>query len=292
MEALVNDSTSALLARAYLDPATRLAFILGTGINAGVHLPITSLDTSKFSKRSLPDDPRPTHVLLNTEFSMFGGDSLITTRWDQYLNANHIIPDYQPYEYQVAGGYMGEIVRLIIIEAIKSARLFNGNLPSSLAIPYSLDTKTLALIESDSSNSLCSTRNVFQKLYAFDDRPSFSDASFVRKITRSVTTRSISYFATGVHTLCTLLQDLERQAGLEDDLDHISIGCDGSVINKYPNYMERAQFILDMHVAHRHERKKIILEKTSESAVLGAGVAVAMAAAAVDPPVNGHANGI
>ena len=186
---------------------------------------------------------------------------------------------------------MGEIVRLIIIEAIKSARLFNGNLPSSLAIPYSLDTKTLALIEADTSNSLCSTRNVLQKLFAFGDRPSYSDASFVRNITCSVTTRSITYFATGVHTLCTLLQDLERQAGLEDDLDHISIGCDGSVINKYPNYMERAQCILDdMHVAHQNERKKIILEKTSESAGLGAGGAVAMAAA--DPPVNGHANGI
>ena len=281
LEALVNDSTSALLARAYLDPATRLAYILGTGINAGVHLPIDSLHPSKFARRSLPKDPYPTHVLTNTEFSMFGKNILPVTHWDQILNENHIIPDYQPFEYMVAGGYMGEIVRLIIMEAIKSAQLFGGHIPPSLAAPYALETKTLAFIEADSSDTLSSTRSLLQKLYPSDVPHTFVDAIFIKKIIRSVTTRSITYFATGVHAVSSLLQDLERQACLEDDLDHISIGCDGSVINRYPNYMERAQGILD-DLRHNEGRgkKRIILEKTSETAVLGAGIAAAMAAAA------------
>ena len=279
LDAIVNDSSSTLLARGYLDPATRLACILGTGLNAAVHLPIASLHPSKFASRSLPQDARITHVLTNTEFSMYGKGILSSTRWDKILNSRHIMPDYQPFEYHIAGGYLGEIVRLIAVEATQKAGLFGRILPPSLKIPYNLDTKTLAQIEVDTSDSLFMTCSLLHKKYPSNRMPSFNDAKFIRQTILSVTSRSIAYFTTGVHALSSLLQEIEEQAKLEDSLDHISIGCDGSVINKYPNYMVRAQETLDRLIASENlGRKRVILEKTHESAVTGAGVAGAMAA--------------
>lgn len=127
MDAIVNDSSSALLARAYLDPTSRLAVILGTGVNAAIHLPIAALDASKFGSRTMSPDRDTAYVLTNTELSMFGQHILPMTRWDEHLNNSHMHPNYQPLEYFIAGGYMGEIVRLIICEATATAGLFNGS---------------------------------------------------------------------------------------------------------------------------------------------------------------------
>ena len=255
-------------------------------MNAAIHLPITSLHPSKLARRPLPEDPSVTHVLTNTELSMYGKDIFPTTRWDEYLNDHHTLPNYQPFEYLVAGGYMGEIVRLIVVEATKRANLFRGRLPSSLAIPYILNTKTLALIENDTSHDLGDTISLLHQCYPSIHRPNPRDAYFIQQTVRSVTKRSVAYFATGIHALVSLLQELERDAGLQDDLDHISIGCDGSVINKYPMYMERAQEILDQMFSRGDSGGKgVILEKTRDSAVLGAGIAAALAANAYSESV-------
>jgi len=135
LDAIVNDSSSALLARAYVDPTTSLALILGTGVNAAVHLPIASLHPSKFGPRTMPADTNTAYVLTNTELSMFGRNILPMTRWDERLNNNHIHPDYQPFEYLIAGAYMGEIVRLIIYEATATVGLFSGLVLSCAICP-------------------------------------------------------------------------------------------------------------------------------------------------------------
>ena len=219
------------------------------------------------------------HVLTNTEFSMFGKNILPTTRWDDELNSKHIMPDYQPYEYLVAGGYIGEIVRLIMREATDRVGLYGGSLPDSLQIPYSLDARTLALIDVDASPSLSSSKSLLETRHPSGYALAYSELLFIRRTIRSVTSRSIAYFSAGMHALTSLLEDLEIQAGLSLDLDHISIGCDGSIINKYPGYMEGAQTLLDQLRQHESTAsRRIILEKTQESAVFGAGIAGAMAA--------------
>ena len=278
LDAIVNDSSSALLARAYLDPATRLATILGTGMNAAVHLPITALDSSKFRSRS-PSLLTKTHVLTNTELSMFGKNIFPTTRWDDVLNATHILPDYQPFEYLVAGKYTAEIVRLIIVEAAQTAGLFDGLLSPSLGnVQHTIDTKDLAFVDTDTSHELAASRALFHQRHQCPHLPSERDIMFIKDVVRRVSTRSIVFFAVGIHALTALLQRAETI-----DLDHITIGCDGSVINKYPGYMERAQAILNQMIEynHLHKKMKVILERTTDSAVLGAAVAGAMAANSV-----------
>ena len=280
LDAIVNDSSAALLSRAYVDPSTRLALILGTGINAAIHLPIASLHRSKFGKRSMPAADEVTNVLVNTELSMFGKKAYPTTRWDELVNSKHIMPDYQPMEYLVAGPYMGEIVRLILLEATETIGLFGGKLPPSLISNYTLDARILAAIEKDSSPGLSSSRRLFHKHHPDNESPGFSDMHFVQQVTRAVSRRSCAFATAGIHALASLLEDMEASHQIvSTDADSINIGCDGSIINKYPDYMDKVQASLDQIIRLEDgRRKRVVLEKTIEPAVSGAGVAVAMAA--------------
>lgn len=244
-------------------------------MNAAVHLPIAALDPSKFRSRS-PPIGKITHVLTNTELSMFGKNIFPTTRWDELLNATHILPDYQPFEYLVTGKYIGEIVRLVIVEATRTAGLFNGLILPSLAnATYTLDTKDLAVIGIDASNGLAASRALFHQRHPSPHPPSEGDVIFIKEVVRRVSTRSIAYFTVGIHALTALLQELETT-----NMDHITIGCNGSIINHYPGYMEGVQALLDQMIRsdNLHGKIRVRLEKMNDSSVLGAAVAAAMAA--------------
>jgi hexokinase len=148
LDAIVNDSAATLLSKAYLDSTTRFGLILGTGVNAAVHLPVHLFSRSKFGVRPSEWHESAKHVVVNTELSMFGAGILPSTKWDVALRAVHPMPSFQPLEHFVSGGYLGEIVRRVLIEGIETAGLFGGVVPPSLEVEYSLDTETLSHIES------------------------------------------------------------------------------------------------------------------------------------------------
>lgn len=253
--------------------------VLGTGFNAAIHMPLPSLHPSKLSSRTLPTSMNIDHVLVNTELSMFGKEAFGKTRWDTILNKQHIMPDYQPLEYLAAGGYMSELVRLIIVEAT-GIGLFGGTMPPSLVDRYTLDARLLAMIETDSSKGLSTSRQLLQEHHPSTTPPTTSDAYFLQQVIISVSRRSSAFVTVGIHALASLLEDMERQHRVVPyELDHVTIGCDGSIINKYPAYMDRCQRILDHLIRlENKKRRRVVLERTTDSAICGAGVAVAMAA--------------
>jgi hexokinase len=147
LQAIVNDSSATLLSKAYLDSSTRFALVLGTGCNAAVHLPVSSISARKLGLRPKAWTDEATHVLVNTELSMFGGGELPLTRWDEVLDRAHVKPGFQPFEHVVSGRYLGEIARLVLVEAVDSAGLFGGTVPKGLRVAYALETETLSRIE-------------------------------------------------------------------------------------------------------------------------------------------------
>lgn len=211
---------------------------------------------------------------------MFGKKAYPTTRWDQIVNSNHLMPDYQPMEYLVAGAYMGELVRLIMLEATKTVGLFGGKMPPSLSTHYTLDARILAAVETDTSSTLATSRSLFHQHHPNAVSPGLSDMYFVQQVTLAVSRRSCAFVAAGIHALASLLEDMEKaHQAIPSRVDTITIGCDGSIINKYPGYMDTAQTLLDqIKGLENGSKKRILLEKTIEPAVSGAGVAVAMAA--------------
>ncbi|KAI2791455.1 Hexokinase-1 [Penicillium oxalicum] len=299
MAAIVNDSSAALLSRAYVDAKTRMSLILGTGTNMAIHFPVHEIGRSKFGVRPEGWFDHAKHVIVNSEMSMFGGGVLPMTRWDDVLNRTHMRPDYQPLEYMITGRYLGEIVRLIIVEAVETAGLFGGELPHSMREPYSFDTSIVACIEEDSSVSMSASAALLQKLHTLPSFPPIEDLRFLRRVSQVVSRRAAAYLATAIHSMWCLRNEVEypTTTSLPDDLvkgtsevtvvestdaeKNVSIACDGTVINKYPGFRDTCQSYLDQLSEQSHHTfgSAIRLEAAPESAILGAAVAVAVAIA-------------
>ncbi|KAL5115764.1 N-acetylglucosamine kinase 1 [Pleosporales sp. CAS-2024a] len=272
MESIVNDSSATLLSRAYEDPSTRFAVILGTGFNISVHLPVASLAMTKYKGYPQAWLDEATHVLVNTECSMFGKNIFPTTRWDTQLNDMHVRPDFQPFEHMISGRYLGEIVRLIIEEAVHTAGLFSGEMPEGLSEPYTLDTGTIAAMEMDNSKHYTNASALFQHNHPLSKPPTYNDIHFIRQVSQLVSHRAAAFLATGIHALWALRIASE---GLEPaSAGYMSIGCNGSVIEKYPSFKELCQSHLDeLTLASGAAAKSISLEIALESAIFGAAVA-------------------
>lgn len=288
VEAIVNDSSATLLAQAYSDADTRMSLILGTGTNVAIHYPVRGIGAAKFGARPQDWFDRAENVVVNSELSMFGGGILPMTRWDDILNRTHLRPNYQPLEYMITGRYLGEIVRLIIVEAVDRARLFGGELPHSMREPYSLDTSIVAVVEADASPSLSSSASLLQKEHTFARSPSTQDLLFLQRVCRIVSKRSAGYLATAIHSMWCLHNDSTKDTpGVTKSQNHnLSIACDGSVINKYPGFRSRCQGYLDQLTQYTAKTSSdsatdsyIRLEPAPDSAILGAAVAVAVAVA-------------
>lgn len=274
MKSIVNDSSATLLSQAYRDRTTRISLILGTGTNAAVYLPTSILAAEKFGDRPNSWHAAAKHVVVNTEMSMFGRQALPVTRWDEELNAKHPLPNFQPLEYLATGRYLGEIVRLILLEAISKAELFGGEMPKSLEEPYGLDTHVLATFESDTSPTMTNAISVWQAIHPLRSRPSLTDLSFIRSTSRLVSTRAAAYLATALHALWCLRTEAE---GLEPgETTHVTIACNGTIVEKYPRLRSCCQEYLDeLCVLSGASKGAVKLEMAPESSILGAAVAVA-----------------
>ncbi|KAF2156325.1 actin-like ATPase domain-containing protein [Myriangium duriaei CBS 260.36] len=271
---IVNDASATLLAQAYHEPSTRLSLILGTGLNAAIYLPLRAVAAQKYIDRPLTWTESATHVVVNTELSMYGGNVFPSTRWDRYLNNHHMLPDFQPLEQRVSGRYLGEIVRLILLEAIHNGLIFKGIMPEGFEEPYSLCTSILAEFESDTSIDLSIARKAFLNRHYLKQAPLLSEMNFMRLVCQLVSSRAAAFVATAIHALCTLAMDCEENPGTCKD--HISIACDGSVIEKYPEFLQRCQDHIDrLHLEAGSSDRAIKLVLMSDSSVLGAAVAAA-----------------
>ncbi|KAK1138986.1 N-acetylglucosamine kinase 1 [Aspergillus melleus] len=303
VDAIVNDSSATLLSRAYVDPKTRMSLILGTGTNVAIHYPVHQIGLSKFGTRPLGWFDYAKHVIVNSEMSMFGGGILPMTRWDEVLNSTHLRPDYQPLEYMITGRYLGEIVRLIMMEAVETAQLFGGELPHSMRDAYSFDTSIVAALEADTTPLLTSSAALLQKEHSFSTVPSTKDLQFLRRVCQIVSKRSAGYLATAIHSMWCLRNEAEspdtttsttssiKQSQdvtvieTEDNPRSLSIACDGSVINKYPGFRDRCQRYINQLTQETNasqgnqEHASVSLELAPECAILGAAVAVAVAVA-------------
>ncbi|THV48426.1 hypothetical protein BGAL_0249g00110 [Botrytis galanthina] len=274
LNAIVNDSSATLLSKAYIDPTTRFALILGTGLNAAAHLPVHIFSQPKFGIRPASWHDCAKHVIVNTELSMFGGSYLPYTKWDKNLKANHPRPDFQPFEHFASGGYIGEIVRLILIDGIQSAGLFGGVVPTNLREKYSLETETLSYIEADTTPYLTTAIEIFTTRHPSSHIPTEVDLRALRLIASLVTLRSSGLIAAGVHALWHM-RNTSELISLANSA-HTVVAYNGSVLENYPEFRKNTQKHIDMLVEASGARSGIVeLMYAEESSLLGAAVAVA-----------------
>lgn len=277
VNAIVNDSSATLLSQAYLDSATTLSLILGTGTNAAVYLPVKLLGKDKFGMRNSTWFQQADSVIINTEVSMFGKNVLPVTRWDALLNEKHVCPNFQPLEYMTTGRYLGEIFRLLIAEAVETCHMFDGLMPIPIQDAYTLDTALLAAIEEDTTIGCISSAEKVQKEFHLPRTPTAAEMAFLRSAVEGISHRSAAYMATAIHALWSL--DHNPSTG---EQSRTTVAANGSVISMYPGFRTRCQqYVNDLiastsHPAKSHLQHELTIQPTEEATILGVAVAVSL----------------
>lgn len=135
-----------MIASAYTDPKMKIGCIFGTGCNAAYmeecgHIP-------KLAHMNLPADMP---MAINCEWGAFDNEHKILprTKYDISIDEDSPRPGQQAFEKMIAGLYLGEIFRLVLVDLHdnKDIHIFEGQDIAALRKAYSLDASFLSAVE-------------------------------------------------------------------------------------------------------------------------------------------------
>ncbi|KAL2887009.1 putative glucokinase [Ceratocystis lukuohia] len=195
--ALANDSVGTLLARAYTNPTsppTLMGAIFGTGTNAAYVEQQSKIH--KLASRKASDLGASCGVMLmNTEWGGCFDDNtaaLPSTQYDQILDRESTNPGQQTLEKHVSGLYLGELLRLALLDLVNS-NLLRFEIRNSETCPllkqYHIDSELLSVLAGDRSPDLLMSRQVVaERLQISDITP--EDAKAIRTIAMAIGRRA------------------------------------------------------------------------------------------------------
>ncbi len=244
--ALVNDTVGTLVAKSYADPSCDMGVILGTGTNACYPEKIARI-------LKCPGLGASGEMIVNIEWGGFS--QLKTNIYDNVLDRASLNAGKQMLEKMVSGMYLGEIVRLVIVEMMEQGLLFRGTSLSAFSKGYELTTEHLSMMARGSDFFAdFGLRNV-----------STADRQTIREICRIVSGRSAKLAGVAIASVVAWMD-----ATLESD--H-TIAIDGSLFEKYPGFQDHMIDILHDLFGDRSARIKLDLAKDGSgigSAIIGA----------------------
>ncbi|CAG8785371.1 11363_t:CDS:2, partial [Dentiscutata erythropus] len=258
ISAIVNDSVGTFVANAYKDQNTIVSVILSTGTNASCICQTASITKHKFPKDS------PEYMIVNTEWSIMGNDFLPRTKYDKILDLQSHKPGFQPFEKMVSGLYLGELVRLAMVDYVKNFGLFDGTLPSGLEIPYNFTTKHMSDIGSDKSPEYNVVLKIFKNDY--NKSPNLDDRRIVHELVVRFSRRSAQLSAAAIASLVKL--QCPDFPAVERD---IRVAVDGSLFHrfhKYSSWMNKT--FRDIQRIKEDKRTKIV--PVEDGGCLGAAI--------------------
>jgi hexokinase len=230
LAALINDTTGTLIASAYTDPSMRIGCIFGTGCNAAYMEDCGSIP--KLAGMNLPPD---TLMGINCEWGAFDNEHLVLPRtpYDIAIDKESPRPDQQAFEKMIAGLYLGEIFRAVLVDLHdnKDVHIFPGQDIAKLRKAYTLDSSFLSLIEEDPFENLSETKDLFKT--KLNLHPTLPELELIRRLAELIGTRAARLSACGVAAIC-------KKKGYET----CHVGADGSVFNKYPHFKSRGAVAL------------------------------------------------
>jgi len=225
LTALINDTTGTLIASAYTDTKMKIGCIFGTGCNAAYMENCGSIP--KLAHLNLPPD---TPMAINCEWGAFDNEHKVlpTTPYDETIDRGSPRPGQQAFEKMIAGLYLGEIFRLVMVDLHDKpgTHIFDGQDISALRKAYSLDSSFLSAIEEDPFENLSETAELFHnRLGIYTSGP---ELELIRRTAELIGTRAARLSACGVAAI-------SKKKGFAS----CHVGADGSVFNKYPHFKAR-----------------------------------------------------
>lgn len=239
--AIINDTVGTLLVAACTDLNANIASIIGTGHN------------TCYVEPNHPLTGKP--MIINMEAANFDW-GLPFTIYDDRLDQNSKKPGKGRLEKMVSGAYLGEVVRLVLVDLEERGLLFADSHmdKSKLAEKNFIDTKMIA----DFINDKSSIEQVFS-CNAADAKIVFELASLIVK--RAAQLVASTYLGTLMH----IDPELTKEQ---------TIGIDGSIYEKMPGFHDAIKEALkDMTGA---KADKIQLKLVKDGSGAGAAVAASM----------------
>lgn len=251
-----------MIASAYKDPSVNIGSIFSTGCNAAY------METcGTVPKIRAAGHPANSPVAINTEYGGFDNSNKILhrTRFDKAIDAASARPKQQLYEKMVAGLYMGEIVRRILLELHTVHGFFSGQDASRLHERNILDTSFLSSIDEDASD----TREIIDRLMKdkLNLDTTFPERKTTRYLVEVVGTRSARLYACGIAAIC-------KKRGMASG----KVGVDGSVFNYYTRFrMRAAQALRGILDWPEGSPDPITFQKSEDGSGVGAALVAALA---------------
>ncbi|QPG96223.1 hypothetical protein C2857_003585 [Epichloe festucae Fl1] len=247
--ALVNDTVGTLMARSYTSTGKHrslLGGIFGTGTN-GAYIEKTANIKKPIQGEY---DTSTGEMVINTEWGSFDNQLkvLSSTPWDKTLDAESVNPGFQMFEKRVSGMFLGEIVRLAVVDMIKKDDIalfrdvnssFNDRHTttsirpnSSIFKTWGLDSAIMSVAAADNTPELWSIRQELENsldIYA----PSLEDAQAFKAISDAVARRAARLSAVAIGAVAL-------QSGKVGDPNEgvIDVGVDGSLVEHYPFFRD------------------------------------------------------
>lgn len=225
--ALINDTVGTLVASYYTDPDTKMGVIFGTGVN-GAFYDVVS-DIEKLEGKLADDIPSNSPMAINCEYGSFDNEHLVLprTKYDVAVDEQSPRPGQQAFEKMTSGYYLGELLRLVLLELNEKGLMLKDQDLSKLKQPYIMDTSYPARIEDDPFENLEDTDDIFQK--DFGVKTTLPERKLIRRLCELIGTRAARLAVCGIAAIC-------QKRGYKTG----HIAADGSVYNKYPGFKEAA----------------------------------------------------
>ncbi|KAI9732791.1 MAG: hexokinase A [Cirrosporium novae-zelandiae] len=261
--ALVNDTTGTLIASHYTDDQMMIGCIFGTGCNAAYMEHCGEIP--KIAHMNLPSDMP---VAINCEYGAFDNEHLVLPRtpYDVIIDRDSPRPGQQAFEKMIAGLYLGEIFRLVLVDLHdnKNCGFLENQDIAALRKPYTLDASFLASIEEDPFENLSETADLFDRTLKV--RPSKPELELCRRLAELIGTRAARLSACGPAAIC-------KKKGIKA----CHVGADGSVFNKYPHFKARgAQALREILDWPKGMKDQVDIRAAEDGSGVGAALIAAL----------------
>ncbi len=258
--ALVNDTVGTLVCRGYSDVHSDVGIILGTGTNACYREALAKIIKWRGTK------PSGAKMIVNIEWGNF--NKLTVSCYDRQLDRASENSGEQILEKMVGGMYLGEIVRLILVDLCKKDLIFDQRDTALFGRSKSFKSEYMSEIEADCTADLSRTKKILK--YFGIKKCSFSQAALVKKVCELVAARAANISGS---CLAAVIKRIDPALKKKH-----TVAIDGSVYEKHPVFSRQMRKALKTIFGQKAKKVQMVL--TKDGSGVGAAIIAAVAAKA------------
>ncbi|KAE8651344.1 hexokinase-2, chloroplastic [Cucumis sativus] len=261
VSALVNDTVGTLAGARYYDDDVVAAVILGTGTNA------CYIERKNAIPKLQGQGSSSGKTIVNTEWGAYS-NGLPLSVFDREMDAASINPGEQIFEKTIAGMYLGEIARRVLLAMAEFSPLFGKSIPEKLSRQFILSTPDLCAMHQDVSNDLQAVGSILYNVFGVES--DLSARKIVVEVCDTIAKRGGRLAGAGIVGILKKIEDFEEvKAGKRR-----VVAMDGGLYENYPQYRkylkEGVTELLGTELA-----KNVAIEHTKDGSGIGAALLAA-----------------